>query len=111
MNWTQVIVAFVGGGFITAIFNFILNIKKQKNADSQSLINDIYKEIGRLSQELKQVKEEKEKAEVENLNLKEKNMKMQIQLDELQKDYQELKSLNEELRRNIDILLKNNSKE
>jgi hypothetical protein len=47
---------------------------------------------------------EKESDE-EKLNLKSENMKLHIQFEDLRKDYEEMKLVNDELRRKIEILL------
>lgn len=100
------ILVFLGGGALTAIFAFILRFKREDRAESRALIGDIYKEIGRLQQELKDVREGKIRSDSENLQLKEENMKLRLEIDALKEEYESLKLIADELRRKIDVLLK-----
>lgn len=105
-DYLNELLVFLGGGALTAIFAFILRLKREERASSSILIGDIYKEIGRLQQELKEVREGKVRSDTENLRLKEENMKLRLEIDALKEEYESLRLVADELRRKIDILLK-----
>jgi septal ring factor EnvC (AmiA/AmiB activator) len=108
----ETVLTFLGGGALATILTFILDIRKQNQTSSHTLINDIYNELGRqkaeneqLRREFEEIKRSKRESDDENLELKEENMKLRLEIEDLKKDYEELKAINEELRRKIDILL------
>lgn len=111
MTILGLILTFLGGGALTTILAFLLDLKKENATSKDDLIKDIYKELGRIKQELKEVKDEKQTIQTENFRLKEVNMRLEVQFEDVRNDYkdllvkyEEMKELNREQTRLINDL-------
>lgn len=103
------VLTFLGGGALASFLAYLINRRKEdrkdfqtENITQQTINNNLFKEIGRLTEKLEKIEKEKKETDEENLELKEKNFKLEAQLEELRKDYTELRESYVELKKDYE---------
>jgi chromosome segregation ATPase len=112
MDHIDAVLTFLGGGALGTIFAFIIKVMKLGKVSNDDLLSNVWVQLGKLEQrndhlekELDKMRTREKESDEEKLNLKSENMKLHIQFEDLRKDYEEMKLVNDELRRKIEILL------
>lgn len=113
MDALDIILTFLGGGTLAGVLSFVIQRNQEKRADKtantasyQSFVSDIYKEIGRLTQEVTELRKEREELYDELILQRERNAEIKTQYEILQNNYNELLRINRDLRNKIEKLLK-----
>lgn len=104
MGLFELILTFLGGGALSLIFSFIINSKKENRIDQQDINNNLFKEIGRLSEKIEKLEKEKNEKNDQLLLEKEKSYKLEVQLEDLRKDYGKIREQYLELKKDYEEL-------
>ena len=109
----QWVLTFLGTGVLSSYLTYLIMAKREKredkkmdNASQQQFINDIYKEIGRLQNEVGNLRVERDDVHDELIELKEKYVEAIKDNQYLREKIAELMEENQELRDTVEQLLK-----
>lgn len=97
MGILELLLTFLGGGALATLFSFLIQNKKEKRIDQQTINHNLFEQIGRLTEKIERLEKENDEKDLIILQEKEKSYKKDVLIEQLQVKLNEKDVLIEQL--------------